>query len=68
MIIINNRLSNLAIRRFGIVVSDFGGSWRDGNAFLAIVQCINPRLVNLQVCCAKSVRVCYSSVSVLLEC
>ncbi|KAF2357499.1 Calponin domain [Trinorchestia longiramus] len=29
-------------------MSDFGCSWRDGNAFLAIVQCINPRLVNLQ--------------------
>ncbi|KAF2356291.1 Calponin domain [Trinorchestia longiramus] len=42
------RRTAAAEKRFGIVVSDFGCSWRDGNAFLAIVQCINPRLVNLQ--------------------
>ncbi|CAL4137964.1 unnamed protein product, partial [Meganyctiphanes norvegica] len=35
-------------KRFGIIVNDFGTSWRDGNAFLAIIHCINPRLVNLQ--------------------
>ena len=36
-------------RKFGIIVSDFGVSWRDGMAFLALIHCVNPRLVNLQV-------------------
>ncbi|KAK8753225.1 hypothetical protein OTU49_003303, partial [Cherax quadricarinatus] len=29
-------------------VNDFGCSWRDGTAFVALIQCINPRLINLQ--------------------
>jgi hypothetical protein len=29
-------------RTFGIAVNDFGRSWRDGNAFLAIVSSIKP--------------------------
>lgn len=31
------------------MVTDFGTSWRDGNAFLALIHCISPRLVNMQV-------------------
>jgi hypothetical protein len=29
-------------RTFGIAVNDFGKSWRDGNAFLAICSSIKP--------------------------
>ena len=34
-------------RRFGIHVNDFGPSWRDGMAFLAIVSRLKPSSVDL---------------------
>ncbi|CAG0920654.1 unnamed protein product [Notodromas monacha] len=33
--------------KYGIPVKDFGASWRDGRAFLAIVHCIDPALVDI---------------------
>jgi nesprin-1 len=35
-------------RKFGLAVNDFGNSWRDGNAFLAIVNSIRPGLVDIE--------------------
>jgi hypothetical protein len=32
-------------KNFGIQVSDFGKSWRDGNAFLGIVNSIRPGIL-----------------------
>ena len=29
-------------QKFGVLVNDFGKSWRDGNAFLAIINSIQP--------------------------
>lgn len=37
-----------ASRKFGLQVNDFGNSWRDGYAFLAIVNCIKPGLVDIE--------------------
>lgn len=34
-------------RDLGIEVRDFGGSWRDGFAFLAIIDAIKSNLINL---------------------
>lgn len=35
------------LRDVGIQVRDFGESWRDGNAFLAIIDAIKANLVNI---------------------
>lgn len=35
------------LRNVGIQVRDFGESWRDGNAFLAIIDAIKANLVNI---------------------
>jgi nesprin-1 len=35
-------------KRFGVVVTDFGSCWRDGNAFLAIINSIRPGLVDME--------------------
>ena len=34
--------------KFGIQVDDFGNSWRDGNAFLGIVNSIKPGTFQVQ--------------------
>ncbi|KAM7288970.1 muscle-specific protein 300 kDa isoform X2 [Ixodes scapularis] len=40
-------VKNSINQRFGVQVNDFGPSWRDGLAFLAIVHCIQPSLIEL---------------------
>ncbi|XP_063222936.1 muscle-specific protein 300 kDa isoform X4 [Bacillus rossius redtenbacheri] len=40
-------VSNAIPQDLGIEVKDFGTSWRDGNAFLAIIDAIKSNLVNL---------------------
>ncbi|XP_022255070.1 nesprin-1-like [Limulus polyphemus] len=40
-------VKNSISQRFGIQVSDFGPSWRDGMAFLAIIDKIRPGLINM---------------------
>ncbi|XP_043244080.1 nesprin-1-like [Amphibalanus amphitrite] len=36
-----------ATRSYGIDINDFGSSWRDGKAFVAIVHCINPTCIDV---------------------
>ncbi|XP_037072795.1 nesprin-1-like [Pollicipes pollicipes] len=36
-----------ATKSYGIEVGDFGRSWRDGKAFVAIVHCINPTIIDV---------------------
>ena len=36
-------------KQLGVQVNDFGGSWRDGNAFIAVVNSIRPgKILTLQ--------------------
>lgn len=41
------RIADRFFRDVGIRVRDFGESWRDGNAFLAIIDAIKANLVNI---------------------
>ena len=45
----NHYISNYKIyfSKYGLEVSNFGSSWRDGTCFLAIISCINPALVDV---------------------
>ncbi|ODN01313.1 Nesprin-1 [Orchesella cincta] len=43
-----NWVQGLLSKKFGLQVNDFGNSWRDGYAFLAIVNCIKPGLVDIE--------------------
>jgi nesprin-1 len=38
---------DLPRRSFNVVVKDFGPSWRDGNAFLGIIEAIKTNLLDL---------------------
>lgn len=45
--LMTQRRCRFAFRDTGIQVRDFGESWRDGNAFLAIIDAIRANLVNI---------------------
>ena len=34
-------------RDYGLEIKDFGRSWRDGRAFVAVVHCIQPTALEL---------------------
>ena len=38
---------SVSCRSYGIDIKDFGSSWRDGKAFVAIVHCINPTCIDV---------------------
>jgi nesprin-1 len=40
-------MCDLPRRSFNVVVKDFGPSWRDGNAFLGIIEAIKTNLLDL---------------------
>ncbi|XP_047193921.1 uncharacterized protein clmnb [Hippoglossus stenolepis] len=42
--------------KFGVEVHDFGKSWRSGLAFLAVIKCIEPDLVDLRESLAREPR------------
>ena len=41
---LNFKKNSQVTKNFGINVNDFGKSWRDGNAFLAICSSIKPNV------------------------